>query len=134
MTEDEMVGWHHQLNGHEFKQTLGDSEGQGSLECCHSWGHKESHMTEQLNHLTLAHTDSFSTLKWNYYHPILQRFPWWLSGKESACQAGDSFNPCIRKISWRRKWQPIQVFLPGKSLGQKNVVGYTTHTVTKSQT
>ena len=91
-------------------------------------------MTEQLNHLTLAHTDSFSTLKWNYYHPILQRFPWWLSGKESACQAGDSFNPCIRKISWRRKWQPIQVFLPGKSLGQKNVVGYTTHTVTKSQT
>ena len=34
MTEDEVVGWHHQLNGHEFEQTLGDSEGQGSLACC----------------------------------------------------------------------------------------------------
>ena len=41
-TKDEMVGWHHQLNGHEFDQTLGDSEGQGSLVvCCSPWGHKE---------------------------------------------------------------------------------------------
>ena len=40
-TEDEMVGWHHRLNGYEFEQTLGDSEGQGSLVCCSSWGHKE---------------------------------------------------------------------------------------------
>ena len=45
-TEDEMVGWHHQLNGHEFEQTLGDTEGQGSLACCNPWGHKESDMTE----------------------------------------------------------------------------------------
>ena len=44
-TEDEMVGWHHQLNGQEFEQTLGDSEGQGSLGCCSSWGHKELYMT-----------------------------------------------------------------------------------------
>ena len=36
-----MVGWHHQLNGHEFEQTLGDSEGRGSLMCCSPWGHKE---------------------------------------------------------------------------------------------
>ena len=43
--EDEMVGWHHQLNGHEFEQTLGDSEGQGNLACCSLWGHKESDMT-----------------------------------------------------------------------------------------
>ena len=40
-TEDEMVGWHHRFNGHEFGQTLGDSEGQGSLVCCSPWGHKE---------------------------------------------------------------------------------------------
>ena len=46
MTEDEMFGWHHQLNGHEFEQTLGDSEGQGSLVCCSPWGCKESDMTE----------------------------------------------------------------------------------------
>ena len=45
MTEDEMVGQHHQLNGHEFEQTLGDSEGQGSLACCSPWGCKESDMT-----------------------------------------------------------------------------------------
>ena len=44
-----MVGWHHRLNGYEFEQTLGDSEGQGSLECCSPWGHKESYMIEQLN-------------------------------------------------------------------------------------
>ena len=40
-TEDEMIEWHHQLNEHEFEQTLGDSEGQGSLVCCSPWGHKE---------------------------------------------------------------------------------------------
>ena len=45
---NEMVGWHHQLNGHEFEQTPGDSEGQGCLTCCSLWGHKESDMTERL--------------------------------------------------------------------------------------
>jgi len=40
-TEDEMVGWHHQLNGHGFEQVHGDSEGQGGLACCGSWSHKE---------------------------------------------------------------------------------------------
>ena len=48
-TEDEMVGWHYLLNGHEFEQTLGESKGQGSLTCCSPWGHKELGMTEQLN-------------------------------------------------------------------------------------
>ena len=46
MTENEMAGWHHQLSGHEFEQTLGGSEGQGSLMCGTPWGHKESDMTE----------------------------------------------------------------------------------------
>ena len=48
-TEDEMVGWHHQLNGHESEQTLGDGEGQGSLACCSPWSHKESDMINHLN-------------------------------------------------------------------------------------
>ena len=48
MTEDEMVVWHHQLDGHEFEQVLGVGDGQGSLECCSQWGRKESNMTEQL--------------------------------------------------------------------------------------
>ena len=47
--EDKMIGWHHQLNGHEFEQALGDGEGQGSLMCCSPWGCKESDMTDQLN-------------------------------------------------------------------------------------
>ena len=49
MTEGEMVGWHHRLKGHEFKQALGDGEGQGSLVCCSPWGHKESDTTERRN-------------------------------------------------------------------------------------
>ena len=49
VTEDEMVGQHHPLNGHEFEQTLVDNEGQGSLVCCRPLGHKESDMTQQLN-------------------------------------------------------------------------------------
>ena len=49
MAGDEMVGWHHWLNGHEFEQTLGDGEGQGSLVRCSPWGRKESDMTERLN-------------------------------------------------------------------------------------
>ena len=48
MTENEMVGWHHRLNGHEFEQTPGDGEGQRSLVCCSPWGHKELDRTEQL--------------------------------------------------------------------------------------
>ena len=48
-TEEEMVGRHHQLNGHEFEQTPGDGEGHGSLACCSPWGHKEEDMTERLN-------------------------------------------------------------------------------------
>ena len=54
VTEDKMVGWHHWLDGHEFEQTQGDSEGQGSLACCSPWGHKRSDMTEWLNWTELS--------------------------------------------------------------------------------
>ena len=47
--EDEMVGWHHQLNGHEFEEALGVGDRQGNLVCCSPWGHKEWNTTEQLN-------------------------------------------------------------------------------------
>ena len=49
MTEDKMVGWHHQLNGHEFQQTPEDSERQGSLACCSPWSLRESNKAERLN-------------------------------------------------------------------------------------
>ena len=56
-TEDEMAGWHHRLNGHEFEWTLGDGDGQGGLVCCNSWGCKESDMTERLNWIELNWTE-----------------------------------------------------------------------------
>ena len=54
--------------------------------------------------------------------------PWWLSGKELNCQCRRHkrrrFDPCVRKIPWRKVWQPTPVFLPGESLGQRSLVGY----------
>ena len=49
MTEDEMVGWHHRLKGHEFEQAQGDGEGQGGLECCSPWGRKKLDKIQGLN-------------------------------------------------------------------------------------
>ena len=49
MTEDEMVGWHHRLDGHEYEQALEVGDGQEGLACCSSWGRKESDKTERLN-------------------------------------------------------------------------------------
>ena len=56
-TENETVEWHHQLNGHEFEQAPGVGDGQGSLVCCSSCGHKESDMTERLNWIELINKD-----------------------------------------------------------------------------
>ena len=66
-TEDEMVGWHHWLNGHEFEQTPGVGDGQGSLVCCGSWGRRELGTTEQLNWTELNQLFSISIYKW-YTH------------------------------------------------------------------
>ena len=82
-TEDEMVGCHHQLNGHEFEQSLGVGDGAGNLVCCSAWGHKESDTTERVNLLSctlaaplcsvqsLSHAQLFATLtlvrsKWKF--------------------------------------------------------------------
>ena len=53
-TDDEMVGWHHQLDGHELEQVLGVGDGQGGLACCSPWGRKELDTTERLNNNNLA--------------------------------------------------------------------------------
>ena len=66
MTENEVVGWHHWLDGHEFEQTPGVGDGQGGLACCNSWGRKESDTTEQLNGLTdWLHFDIMCDIKSN---------------------------------------------------------------------
>ena len=69
-TEDEMAGWHHQLNGCEFEWTPGDGDGQGGLACCSSWGCKESDMTEQLNWTELNWT-SYKKLSYNVTSRVL---------------------------------------------------------------
>ena len=66
-TEDEMAGWHHWLDGHEFSWTPGVGDGQGGLACCDSWGHKESETTEWLNWTELRdrkelYTENYKTL------------------------------------------------------------------------
>ena len=66
-TEDEMVGWHHWLDGHEFEQTPGVGDGQGSLACCSPWGGKELDTPEQLNNKV----SGANVLQMG------QRFPWW---------------------------------------------------------
>ena len=87
MTKDEMVGWHHWLDGHEFEQAPRIGEGQGSLTCCSPWGRKESDTIEQLT--TTARKMSGR--------------PRWLSGKESTCQCRrHGFEHCIGKIPWRK--------------------------------
>ena len=57
-----MAGWHHQLNGHEFEQTLRDREGQGGLTCCSPWGCKELDTTERLNNNIILHATFLSSL------------------------------------------------------------------------
>ena len=103
MREDEMVGWHHQLNGHEFEQAPGDGEGQESLVCCSPWGCKESDTTEQLKNNRRG-------------------FPGGASGKESVCHLGRhkrrGFDPWVGKIPWRREWHSMQVFFPEESSGR----------------
>ena len=81
MTEDEIVGWHHWFNGHEFEQTLENREGQGSLVCCGPWGHKESDTTERLNNNSyLENLRVFAQMHAKL--KLLQlldelSFPWW---------------------------------------------------------
>ena len=67
MTEDEMVGWHHQPDGHEFEQTPGDSEENGSLLCCSPWSLKELDMTEQLS---LSFLYSNTSLLKGWFSPL----------------------------------------------------------------
>ena len=69
-TEDEMVGWHHRLNGHAFGWTLGVGDGQGGLACCGSWGHKESDTTERLN-WTELNMNVYSSMP---HHQMMDKF------------------------------------------------------------
>ena len=134
MTENERVGWHHRLDGHEFEQALGVGDGQGGLGC-NPWGRKESGMTERLNR-TLATeavlTDENTKWTWaglgvwedvndveaftwdvklteeNHYHLPLEE--WWLSTKTLRCDSSSSWFHIDRKERERRSFFPVFFF------------------------
>ena len=127
MTEDEMVGWHHRLNGHGFGWTPGVGDEQGGLVCFGSWGHKESDMTERLNWTELIQVSSQDWIKASVFVSNSWRRgnPGGASGKESTCEFNKhGFDSWAGEIPWRRKWQSTPVFLPGKSHRQRSQVGY----------
>ena len=87
-------------------------------------------VVQSLSHIWLFCNSMDHTPPGSFIHGI----SWWLSGKESTCQCRRyRFNFWVRKLPWRRKWQPSPVFLPGKSHGQRSLVAIV-HWVSKSQT
>ena len=140
MTEDEMAGWHHRLDGHEFEWTQGVGNEQGSLACCNSWGRKESDTPEQLNWTELMIQSWYIHLRPNtlwvimmgIYSPPASKLD--LPGdsvvKTLFANAGEVSSIPELGLSWRRKWQPTPLFLPGKSHVQNWQT--TVHVVTRS--
>ena len=96
MTEDEMVGWHHSLNGHEFEQALGDSEGQVRLACYSPRGHKESNMTEWLNWTELGCWQWVEFIGLFYVSPGKSRSP----GDSPVFKLNDCFSRKPLYMSW----------------------------------
>ena len=100
MTEDEMVGWHHWLNGHEFEQAQEVGNRQGSLACCSSWGCKESDMTEWLNWADW--TDTLLVAQTVKKPPAMQETWVWPLGWEDSLEKGMATHSNI--LLWRIPW------------------------------
>ena len=97
MAKDKMIGWHHQLNGYEFEQSSGDSEGQGSLECCSPWGLKESDMTQQLNNNNISsfiHAFSILIQKFSVSTFLINDF----QSSDPPCQFNSPFHCILQNI------------------------------------
>ena len=97
-TEDAMVGWHHRLNGHEFEQSPGLGDGQGSLACCSPQGHKELDMTEWLNWTELNKETNWGAVVGKALPQLLEVFI-----KGMIYLPGDEL-PLIRSVQAERKW------------------------------
>ena len=104
--EDEMIGWHHQLNGHGFGWTRGVGDRQGGLECWGSWGHKESDTTEWLNWTELADrlwASLIAPLVKN--PPTMQEAPVQFPGWEDPLEKGRATHSSI--LAWRIRWTTV---------------------------
>ena len=97
VTENELVGWHHRFHGHEFEQTPGDSEGQGSLACCSPWGGKDSDMTEWLNN----------------NHQLTRRGQWAVSIIRDLPRflCGSLLSSVLSVLKWHSKRPPLSTLL-----------------------
>ena len=100
MTEDEMAGWRHRVNVHEFEWTPGIGDGQGGLACCDSWGHKESDTTERLswaeNYLIFPVAQTVKNL------PSIQETRVWSLGWKDPLEKGMATQSSI--LAWRIPW------------------------------
>ena len=112
MTEDDVVGWHHGLNGHEFEQTPGNGEGQGSLACCSPCSQKELHGTEQLKIATRYRPGSQGGTE----PQVEERAVQWAqrNGKThsretavSGAASGGLHERGDQKKQWRFRWHPV---------------------------
>ena len=124
-TEDELVGWHHRLNGHKFEQALGIGDGQGGLVCCSPWGHKESDMTEQLNWTELRTTRLRYTVDSQMGVPETymgaQTTEMGLTSGMRTCHqhTGDNLN---RMIGWHHSWEEWEEqWAVDKTLGDQSM-------------
>ena len=117
MTEDEMVGWHHRLNGHEFGWTPGVGDGQGGLACYNPWGHKQSDTTEWLNwtddskryiHLYVHSSNIYNSQDMCYVCKSLQSCP-------TLCNPMDCSPPgsCVHEILWQEYQSGLPFPPPG---------------------
>ena len=95
-----MIGWHHQLNGQEFEQTLGDSEGQGSLVCCSPWGRKESDTTERLNNYNKGRREGLYQL--THFQIIASDAKATSAGRKDMSEHGQ---PSCSQRNHQRQWR-----------------------------
>ena len=114
-----MAGWHHRLNGHEFEWTPGVGDGQGSLACCNSWGHKESDTTERLTELNWIFHYIYV-----YMYQLLYLFICWWTSRLFQClpAATKSLHLCLTLCDPHR-WQPIRLRHTWDSPGKNTGVG-----------
>ena len=129
-TEDEMAGWHHQLNGYGCEWTPGVGDVQEGLACCDAWGRKESDTTERLHFdfpLSCTGGGNGNPLQCSCLENPMDRGAWWAAVygiAQSRTRLKWLSSSSSMALYWRRKWQPTPVLLPWAPHGQRSLGGY----------